>query len=80
MKQESQDSYLKKVGQRLRQKRKEKGYTMENLAHEAEMEYRQLGRIERGEVNTSVLSLLRICEALNIEMRDLFEEEGKKDS
>ena len=47
---------------------------MEGLAHEAEIEYRQLGRIERGEVNTSVLSLLRLCEVLKIEMKELFEE------
>ena len=66
------DDYLKQVGRNLRQKRKEKGFTMEGLAHEAEIEYRQLGRIERGEVNTSVISLLRLCEALKIEMSDLF--------
>ena len=74
MKQKNQDAYLKKVGQTLRRKRKEKGLTMEGLAMEAEMEYRQLGRIERGEVNTSLISLLRLCEALNIEMKELFDE------
>jgi transcriptional regulator with XRE-family HTH domain len=45
---------------------------MENLAHDAEMEYRQLGRIERGEINTSVISLLKICEALEVNMDELF--------
>ncbi len=74
MKQKNQDAYLKKVGQTLRRKRKEKGLTMESLAMEAEMEYRQLGRIERGEVNTSLISLLRLCEALKIEMKELFDE------
>ena len=68
------DSYLKKVGSTLRRIRKEKGYTMENLANEAEIEYRQLGRIERGEINTSIISLLRICQTLNIEMKTLFED------
>lgn len=68
------DSYLKKVGSTLRRIRKEKGYTMENLANEAEIEYRQLGRIERGEINTSIISLLRICETLEIEMKNLFED------
>jgi transcriptional regulator with XRE-family HTH domain len=74
VKQKIQDAYLKRVGQTLRRKRKEKGFTMENLAMEAEMEYRQLGRIERGEVNTSLISLLRLCEALKIEMKELFDE------
>lgn len=67
------DDYLKQLGQNLRDNRKKKGLTMEDLAHEAEIEYRQLGRIERGEVNTSVISLLRLCEALKIEMKDLFD-------
>jgi transcriptional regulator with XRE-family HTH domain len=68
------DSYLKKVGNTLRKIRKEKGYSMENLANETEIEYRQLGRIERGEINTSIISLLRICQTLNIEMKTLFED------
>ena len=68
------DSYLKKVGNTLRRIRKEKGYSMENLANEAEIEYRQLGRIERGEINTSIISLLRICETLEIELKNLFED------
>jgi transcriptional regulator with XRE-family HTH domain len=68
------DSYLKKVGNTLRKIQKEKGYSMENLANETEIEYRQLGRIERGEINTSIISLLRICQTLNIEMKTLFED------
>ncbi|MEN9964164.1 MAG: hypothetical protein RL582_1259, partial [Bacteroidota bacterium] len=68
------DSYLKKVGNTLRKIRKEKGYSMENLANETEIEYRQLGRIERGEINTSIISLLRICQTLDIEMKTLFED------
>ena len=72
MKATTYDIYLKKLGNNLRKIRKEKGYTMEGLAHEAEIEYRQLGRIERGEINTTVVSLLRICEALEIELKQLF--------
>ena len=72
MKATTYDIYLKKLGNNLRKIRKEKGYSMESLAHEAEIEYRQLGRIERGEINTTVVSLLRICEALEIELKQLF--------
>lgn len=74
MKPKDYDQYLKKVGSNLRRIRKEKGFSMENLAYEAEIEYRQLGRIERGEINTSIISLLRICETLQVEMKVLFEE------
>lgn len=50
------DIYLKRFGNNLRRIRKDKGFTMETVAHEAEIEYRQLGRIERGEVNTTNIS------------------------
>ena len=74
MKPNEYDTFLKKVGSKLRKLRNEKGYSMESLANEAEIEYRQLGRIERGEINTSIISLLRICEILQVEMKELFEE------
>ena len=72
MKNNPYDTYLKKFGLNLRKIRKEKGYTMESLANEAEIEYRQFGRIERGEINTSIISILRISEVLGTEMSDLF--------
>jgi len=67
------DTYLKEFGRNLRRIRKAKGFTMETLAYEADIEYRQLGRIERGEINTSILSLLKISEALGIEVYTLFQ-------
>ena len=62
---------LKAVGSNLRKARKAKGYTMESLASEAEIEYWQLGRIERGEINTPILSLLKITEVLKIKLDEL---------
>lgn len=61
------DIYLKAFGNNLRRIRKEQHITMEGLAFESDIDYRQIGRIERGEVNTTILSLLRIAEALHIE-------------
>lgn len=66
-------TFLIKLGQHIRGLRKQKGFSMEGLANEIEMEYRQLGRIERGEVNTTVLSLLKIAEALQIPVKDLLD-------
>ena len=71
------DTYLKKFGNNLRRLRKEKGFTMESLANETEIEYRQIGRIERGEVNTTIISLLRIAEILKVDIKMLFEFEGE---
>ena len=46
---------------------------MEAVANEAEIEYRQLGRIERGEVNTTIVSLLRIAKILKVDIKILFD-------
>lgn len=71
-KQTHYDKYLKEFGLNLRTIRKKKGVSMEALANEAEIEYRQLGRIERGEINTTIISILRISEALKIDTIELF--------
>ena len=66
------DSFLKEFGKHLRQIRKDKGLSMEALSYKAEIEYRQLGRIERGEINTSIITSLRLAEALQVELSKLF--------
>ena len=45
---------------------------METVAHEAEIDYRQLGRIERGEGNTTIISLLKITNVLKVNVGDFF--------
>ena len=64
--------YLKELGNNIRVIRKEKGVTMENLSYAAEIEFRLLGRIERGEGNTTVTSLLKIAEALDVDILQFF--------
>jgi transcriptional regulator with XRE-family HTH domain len=66
------DIYLKAFGNNLRRIRKEQNFTMESLAFLSEIEYRQIGRIERGEINTTLLSVYRIAEVLHIDMYLLF--------
>ena len=72
MKQNRDNDYLKALGAKIRQIRKSKLLSMESLSNEANIEYRQLGRIERGEINTSVISLLNLADALNTEVVDFF--------
>jgi transcriptional regulator with XRE-family HTH domain len=52
--------------------------TMEALANEAEMEIRQLGRIEGGEINTTVSTVLALAKALNMDISELFKFPYKK--
>ena len=70
--------FLKMIGSNVRRKRIEKDITMESLAFESGIEYRQIGRIERGEVNTTVMSLYRISEVLQTDIQEFFDAtEGK---
>jgi transcriptional regulator with XRE-family HTH domain len=48
------------------------GLTMEALANETEIEYRQIGRIKRGEINTTIISLVRIAEVLKVDISQFF--------
>lgn len=65
--------FLKMIGSNVRRKRIEKDITMESLAFESGIEYRQIGRIERGEVNTTVMSLYRISEVLQTDIQEFFD-------
>jgi transcriptional regulator with XRE-family HTH domain len=45
---------------------------MTTLAHDSDMEYIQLSRIERGQINTTLFQLFKISKALNIRLEELF--------
>ena len=59
------------VGSRIRSIRQSKGLTIEQLAFETGVEYTQLSRIERGQINTSVFQLFLISRALNIKFSEI---------
>lgn len=61
------------IGNRIRNLRLSKGKTMINLAHDCEMEYIQLSRIERGQINTTIFQLYKIAQALEVDLQFLFE-------
>lgn len=63
---------IKSVGERIRQRRNELKLSQEILSYDANIPRNQVGRIERGEINTSILTLQKICKVLGIEIKDLF--------
>lgn len=66
------------LGKRVREVRKDKGFTLEKLALEAGIELKQLARIEYGEVNTSVYQIYKLSYSLNIDLKEMFEPIPKK--
>lgn len=64
-------SFIKAFGVNLRNIRIQKGLSQEDLAYNADIPINQIGRIERGEVNTTISSILVIARALNIHHKEL---------
>ena len=60
-------------GQNLKKIRESKGLSQEELTYRADLTLSQIGRIERGEINTTINTVNRIAKALDIEIRNLFD-------
>lgn len=60
-----------KIGQLIRNKRKEKNITQESLSLQCGIDRSYMGRIERGEVNLTVEKLYEIAFALKVDAREL---------
>lgn len=66
-------SELSKVlGDRIRIIRNEKGFSIEELAHSAEISTTHLGRVERGDRSPTIDMLGKIVKALGISFVELF--------
>ena len=67
-------------GRRLRSLREVRGLTQQQLGEAAEVSYKYVGAIERGEENPSLRVLVSLACALDVELRDLFEFEHEERS
>lgn len=56
----------KAFGARVREARKQIGFSQENLAHEAGLDRSYVGQVERGERNITLDNVYRLAEALNV--------------
>ena len=63
---------IKVVGEKIRLRRLELNLSQEILSYDANIPRNQIGRIERGEISTTISTLFKICKALKIEIRELF--------
>ena len=69
------DSIL--LGRRIRTLRTAKGFTQQELGHQADVDYKFIGEIERGNMNPSFKVLVKISRVLDIEFPEIlrFEQE-----
>ena len=59
---------LKRIGQKIRENRIEKGLSQEKLGFLSGLDRTYIGSVERGERNISILNLHRIAQALEIDL------------
>ena len=70
--------FIKAFGENLRSIRNDKKISQENLSYEADIPVSQIGRIERGEINTTISTILVLAIALKIQPKELLDFKFKK--
>lgn len=66
------------LGEKIRSLRTMKGWTQQQLGEPAEVNYKFVGEIERGQQNPSFAVLVKIAAALGVELQELFRFEQEK--
>lgn len=64
--------YIKAFGLNLKKLRTENKMPQEELANSSDIPISQIGRIERGEINTTISTVYAISKALEIDIKELF--------
>jgi transcriptional regulator with XRE-family HTH domain len=65
------NTYLKKLGNRIRTLRKEKGLSQLDLGVSMDNYAEQISRIERGQLNVSICTLKKIADGLETPLYEL---------
>ncbi len=65
--------FLKSFGENLRKLREEADLSQSELEAYANMSKNQIGRIERGEISTTIVNLNNIAKVLKVDINDLFD-------
>lgn len=68
----SEETFVKNLGIHIRQLREKKNLSQQDLANDCSIPKVQIGRIERAEINTTVRTLLKIANALDVQIEELF--------
>ena len=71
---------LRLLGRRIKELRKKRRLTQEQLAEKCHMHYKFLGSVERATVNPTLKILKKIAAALDVSLADLFRYESNADN
>jgi XRE family transcriptional regulator, regulator of sulfur utilization len=70
----SKPSHRRIMRETIRSYRKLAGLTQEKLAEKSDLHHNFIGEVERGNMEISLSSLLKIARALGVRVRDLVED------
>ncbi|KAF2340802.1 helix-turn-helix domain-containing protein [Flavobacterium tistrianum] len=73
----SEEAFIINLGVHIRQLREKKGLSQQDLADDCGIPRNQIGRIERAKINTGIKTLIRIANALDIELAELLRSQVK---
>ena len=59
------------ISSRIKELRKERKLTVQELAYRCDMERSNLSRIEAGRTNLTIKTICAICNALSVNLRDV---------
>jgi len=72
MKKADEERIKKQFGNSLRELRRGKGLSQEELALECGLDRTYIGGVERGERNISLINIYKIAGALGVDVKELF--------
>lgn len=67
------ENLQKKYGAKLAYIRKSKKLSQMKLAEMVDMNFNYIGQIERGEANVTINTMIILADALDVDMKDLFD-------
>ena len=68
----SKKKILVQFGEKVRELRKEKGLSQEELSFKSDLHRTYIGMIERAEKNITLANIEKIAKALNVDLKELF--------
>jgi len=63
---------LKRFGERLHMLREKRGLSLRELSYACNIDYSKISKIEKGQVNITVTTVLELSRGLDIEAAELF--------
>ena len=69
----SKKKVLQLFGEKVRELRKERGLSQEELSYKSDLHRTYIGMIERAEKNITLANIEKIAKALNVNLKDLFD-------